>query len=66
MEKIGETSRGYWIYRQEEGHGGYSYWVDDIGGGRRVWDDGLDDEDILVEVLTLRFKLTYGYDYRGN
>lgn len=50
IEFIYETARGYGMYRQKAGHGGYSYFSDDIGGGRLVWDDGLSDKEMLLEL----------------
>jgi hypothetical protein len=38
MEEVGQTSRGYRIYREPNGAGGHRYWSDAIGGGVIVWD----------------------------
>lgn len=45
-----ETEKGYWVYRQKAGHGGYTYWIDDVGGGRLLFDEGLDDWESLDEL----------------
>jgi hypothetical protein len=51
--EVGTTPRGYTLYRQENRAGGHTYWCNDIGGGRVVWDTCLDDFAILAQVLAL-------------
>lgn len=51
LEPLPDTPQGYGLWRRCEPHGGYSYWTDDIGGGRRVYDEGLDDVITLRHVL---------------
>lgn len=41
MVEVGETSRGYKLYRQTNGVGGHTYWSDEIGCGVMVWDTAL-------------------------
>lgn len=39
LVEVGETSRGYTIYREEDAAGGgYLYWSDAIGGAVPIWD----------------------------
>lgn len=51
MVEVGRTRRGHTVYRQENGAGGHTYWCDDIGGGRVVWDTCLDDHETLAIAL---------------
>lgn len=51
IEKIGETSRGYYIYRKPNDVGGYTYWSDSVGGGVMIWDTCLVSAEELVFVL---------------
>lgn len=53
LVEVGTTPSGYTLYRQENNAGGHTYWCDDIGGGRVVWDTCLDDFAILAQVLAL-------------
>jgi hypothetical protein len=54
MTKIGIIGKaGYAVFRTLEPHGGYSYWIDDVGGGRCMFDEGLDDWDLLDELRRL-------------
>ena len=50
LEPFYDTARGYRVYRQKAGHGGYTYWIDDVGGGRVLFDEGLDDWEPLYEL----------------
>lgn len=50
---VGETARGYSIYRTDNGVGGHQYWSDEIGGGVIVWDTSLVSENSLYAALTL-------------
>lgn len=50
METLPDLSNGYGLWRRKEPHGGYSYWTDDIGGGRCIFDEGLDDWVTLMEL----------------
>lgn len=53
MIEVGETSRGYTLYRQTNGVGGYTYWSDEIGSGVMVWDTAL----VGLETLQLAIKV---------
>jgi hypothetical protein len=46
--EVGRTSRGYTIYRQENGVGGHIYWSDEVGGGVIVWDTSLINPDSII------------------
>lgn len=41
---------GYGLWRRREPYGGFSYWSDDIGSGRRIFDEGIDDWKMLGEL----------------
>ena len=38
MIEIGETSRGYKIFREQTDPGGLAYWSDEISGGVMIFD----------------------------
>jgi hypothetical protein len=48
LEKIGETSRGYYIYREPNEAGGHRYWSDSIGGGVVIMDTCLQSIEELI------------------
>ncbi len=42
LEEVGQTERGYTIWRQKvEAHSGHRYWSDSIGGGVVLWDTAI-------------------------
>ena len=41
VEYVGETPDGFGLYRRLEGHGGYSYWTDEIPPALMVYDQAL-------------------------
>lgn len=41
FEIVCETRDGFGLYRRKEGHGGYSYWTDEVLPGLLVYDEGL-------------------------
>lgn len=49
----GMTERGYSVFRQANGVGGYTYWSDEIGGGVRVWDTSLASRETLQWCINL-------------
>jgi hypothetical protein len=51
LEKIGETSRGYYIYREPNQAGGHTYWSDSIGGGVVLWDTCLGSIEEMIFVI---------------
>lgn len=51
--KVGFTSRGYTIFREENEVGGHRYWSDEIGGGVCVWDTSLADPETLRKCLEI-------------
>ena len=51
--KVGETSRGYHIFRERNDVGGYRYWSDEIGGGVLIWDTTLVDLETLKKCLSI-------------
>ena len=51
--KVGETSRGYHIFREKNDVGGYRYWSDEIGGGVLIWDTTLVDLETLKKCLSI-------------
>jgi len=53
VEVIGETSRGYTIFRQLNIMGSYRYWSDAIGGGVVIWDTA------LTSIEELEFAIKY-------
>ena len=53
LEYMGQFKRGYGLWRKLEPHGGYSYWTDDIGGGRKIFDEGIDDWFLLFELYLI-------------
>ena len=53
LEKVGETSRGYSIYRERTEAGGDRYWSDAIGGGIPIWDTTL----VSIEELEVAISL---------
>jgi hypothetical protein len=53
LVEVGMTAGGYTLYCQENPAGGHTYWCNDVGGGRVVWDTCLDDFAILAQVLAL-------------
>ena len=59
VEVIGETSRGYTIFRQLNIMGSYRYWSDAIGGGVEIWDTA------LASIEELEFAIKYEKEH-GN
>lgn len=53
LVEVGRTSRGYTIYRKENGAGGHTYWSDEIGGGVVVWDTSLVDPDSIILAMNI-------------
>jgi len=51
VEYVGETPEGYGLFRRKEGHGGYSYWTDEIPPALNVYDEGL--SNIISEFAAL-------------
>lgn len=58
--EVGETSRGYKIYRESNGAGGHRYWSDAIGGGVVIHDSCLASEEEVLLCLELDRQLTEG------
>lgn len=50
--QVGETPRGYALFRKPNEAGGHTYWSDEIGGGVMIWDT------CLVSAETLRLALS--------
>ena len=46
-----ETPRGYGIFREPNGVGGYRYWSDEVGGGVLVWDTSIVSRETLEVVM---------------
>lgn len=53
LTEVGETSRGYKLYRAPNPVGGNTYWSDEIGGGVVVWDTCLVGEETLRLALSV-------------
>jgi hypothetical protein len=51
FEELGRTSRGYTLFREENGVGGHTYISDEIGGGVIVWDTSLVDIETLFQAI---------------
>lgn len=61
LVEVGETSRGYKLYREPNGVGGHRYWSDSIGGGVVVYDTCLASR----EELELALRIEGGFE-RGE
>jgi len=59
--EVGQTSRGYRIYREPNGAGGHRYWSDAIGGGVVIYDTCL----ASPEEIKLALKIEGEYE-RGE
>ena len=55
LEEVATTTRGYTIYRDPNGAGGYRYWSDAIGGGAVVYDSCITSLDEMAEVLRIEY-----------
>jgi hypothetical protein len=51
LELVGETVEGYGLYRRKEGHGGYSYWSDEVAPSVLVYDEGVSNPLTLFAAL---------------
>lgn len=51
FEIVGTTLEGYSLFRRMEGHGGYSYWTDEIAPGVCVFDEGTSNPMSMFEAL---------------
>lgn len=70
LQVVGMTPEGHTLFKIKEGHGGYSYWSDEVAPGIRVYDEGLDNvislfaalNDLKVgELLWRHIGEVYGY-----
>lgn len=55
-KKVCDLPNGSWLYRKENGVGGYIYFSDEVGGGVVVWDTALVASSTLLAALTEEFR----------
>ena len=58
--EVGETSRGYTLWRQENGAGGHRYWSDSIGGGVVIYDTCLASQEELELAIKIEGEFERG------
>ena len=60
LEEVGQTSRGYRLYREPNGAGGHRYWSDSIGGGVVIYDTCLASREELELALKIEGEFERG------
>lgn len=68
LERLEDSVMGYGIWRKPTPVGGYEYYTDDCGIGRRFWNDAIDDPRLVFEILdregSLQRWLDSYYEYK--
>lgn len=60
LVEVGETSRGYRIYREPNEAGGHRYWSDAIGGGAVIYDTSIASREELELALRIEGEFERG------
>lgn len=51
MKELGQSSRGYTLFVEDNEVGGRRYWSDEVGGGVMVWDTSLVCPEMILLAL---------------